>query len=612
MKFGASLCIDGKKQNAFNFENQSVTAMLTEEGDGYLYRNFLLSNQSENKSGRITNPYTLDVDIKCNKSVYIHSVKGDNFTKKSYEFNDATLEAGDSFLMIPSDGRSSDTAAFPFFDVTIDGKTYVFGIGWTGMWKCEIMRTSDSVNITVGLANADFYILPGESLNLPSVCIVEGNEGECSGDVRRRFRRVMLEHFNGMPKGYKQLPKAVSSFDCYFDWGNPWNNGAKWDEWLSYEGQIKCAQRQGKIRGMDTYWLDAAWFRNGFRTGVGNFSFEPAFDKGLKPLSDEVHKSGLRMLLWFEPERVYKDTDVYNAHPEYMLPCSTAENKNIFLYNLGDDNAYKYIRDELFKFIKDNGIDIYRQDFNISPINYWLENDEEGRKGITEIKHINNLYRLWDDMRQEFDGILIDNCAGGGRRIDLESIKRTCILWRSDIGNVPITDTLPVDMWQQNHVLAISEYLPCHSSGTWHTNANAVRSVATSGLNCIYDLLDDNFDTEEASLALDEVIHLGQYWDGDFYPLTKPVYNEEGFAGWQLNKDGNGFAVIFRRQNCAEDEFTVMFNGVDDNIEYSLYISDEYRKITAMTVSGKQLSGGYKVCLPKVRTSVVIEYRKNK
>ena len=239
-------------------------------------------------------------------------------------------------------------------------------------------------------------------------------------------------------------------------------------------------------------------------------------------------------------------------------------------------------------------------------------NDEEGRKGITEIKHINNLYRLWDDMRQEFDGILIDNCAGGGRRIDLESIKRTCILWRSDIGTVPITDTLPVDMWQQNHVLAISEYLPCHSSGTWHTNANAVRSVATSGLNCIYDLLDDNFDTEEASLALDEVIHLGQYWDGDFYPLTKPVYNEEGFAGWQLNKDGNGFAVIFRRQNCTEDEFTVMFNGVDENAEYILTISDEDRKNTTSNATGKELSGGYKVCLPKVRTSVVIEYRKNK
>ena len=207
--FGASLCINGKKHDAQSFNDPCIKAIFTEEGDGYLYRRFALSNESENKSGRFTDPYVLDAVIECKNKAFVHSITGDNFTKESFSFNDKDLGIKEEFIMIPSDGRSSDTTAFPFFDITVDNKTYVLGIGWTGMWKCEIKRSENNVNITVGLAHADFCILPGETLNLPSVCIVEGKENESAADVRRRFRRVMLKHFNGLPKNRSQLPKAA-------------------------------------------------------------------------------------------------------------------------------------------------------------------------------------------------------------------------------------------------------------------------------------------------------------------------------------------------------------------------------------------------------------------
>ena len=78
-------------------------------------------------------------------------------------------------------------------------------------------------------------------------------------------------------------------------------------------------------------------------------------------------------------------------------------------------------------------IDCYRQDFNFQPLEYWRNNDASDRRGITEIKHINGLYKLLDALLDKFPNLLIDNCASGGRRIDIETLRRSIPLWRSDL-----------------------------------------------------------------------------------------------------------------------------------------------------------------------------------
>ena len=76
--------------------------------------------------------------------------------------------------------------------------------------------------------------------------------------------------------------------------------------------------------------------------------------------------------------------------------------------------------------------DYYRQDFNMQPDIYWAANDEPGRTGMKEIRHIEGLYYFWDYLLSRFPNLLIDNCASGGRRIDWETIGRSAPLWRSD------------------------------------------------------------------------------------------------------------------------------------------------------------------------------------
>ena len=112
--------------------------------------------------------------------------------------------------------------------------------------------------------------------------------------------------------------------------------------------------------------------------------------------------------------------------PEYFLGDGNPEPWNNLL-DLGNEDAWKYIFGTLSGLIESIGIDCYRQDFNFAPLGYWRHNDAEDRRGIHEIKHINGLYRLWDALLGRFPHLIIDNCASGGRRIDIEMLRRSIL-----------------------------------------------------------------------------------------------------------------------------------------------------------------------------------------
>jgi len=140
--------------------------------------------------------------------------------------------------------------------------------------------------------------------------------------------------------------------------------------------------------GFNTHWLDAAWFPGGFPDGVGNWSAKPKeFPNGLKPVSDECHRLGMRFVLWFEPERVAAGTALAREHPEFVLG---GEKRGLF--KLNDPTARRYLTDLLSQRISEYGIDVYRNDFNIDPLGFWRGNDAADRQGMTEI-------RRWRDGR---------------------------------------------------------------------------------------------------------------------------------------------------------------------------------------------------------------------
>lgn len=598
--FNASVKLDG---NYFFAEDSCDHGVLTEISDienGYVYRKLKLTNLCDGNSPQITELYTIDHTFECKNAASMHTLRGDDCSKESFLPIDRKINIGEEIIMAPTGGRPSNTTAFPYFDITLDGKSYLFAVGWSGQWKAVITRSENGVNVKIGIENIDFYMKPGESFNTLSLCFVEGKEGESAADLRRRFRRYLITDFNPLPEGMDNLPISIQPYDRYFYGRCP--------DWPTVAGQIRTLEGAKKCGYIDTLWIDAAWFSVGFPYGVGNYSFAEGFPDGLRPVADAVHEAGMRFMVWFEPERIHRGSEIFENHPEFLLEIPEDENNR--LYNLGDEAAYEWLKNVLVNFIRDNGIDNYRQDFNIEPLPFWLKNDEKGRTGVTEILYVNGLYKLWDTLKKEFPQIFIDNCASGGRRLDFELMRRSAPMWRSDITCGPVKEDWHSDVWNQNQTLTLSEYLPYHACAVWELVANEVRSAATSGLACTFDVLKEGYDFERAKTVTGEVKHLSEYWKGDFYPLTAATLNENVFAAYQLAKEDGGFAAVYRRADCREEKFRLKLNAVDEDSDYLVTVTDEDYKKKVSTVSGADLKQGIDIDMPRAYTSAVCEYVK--
>ena len=133
----------------------------------------------------------------------------------------------------------------------------------------------------------------------------------------------------------------------------------------------------------------------------------------------------------------------------------------------------KWLTEHVDRLLNEQGIDLYRQDFNMDPLGYWRGADSPDRQGISEIKHVTGYLAYWDELRRRHPKMLIDSCASGGRRNDLETMRRAVPLWRSDYAFEAIG--------HQCMMYGLSLWLPFHGTGTVCTR---LYSMVTTPNNC--------------------------------------------------------------------------------------------------------------------------------
>ena len=358
----------------------------------------------------------------------------------------------------------------------------------------------------------------------------------------------------------------------------------------------------------DAVWVDAGW--NGpehypdTRTNcgdcwtkfVGDWRVNPGmFPEGtLKTVSDAAHAANMRFLLWFEPERAMPGTPVFEEHPEYFHPTPViVKGKPRYLLDLGSDAAWQYIFDALCRIIRENCVDIYRQDFNLDPQAVWAAADAPGRRGVTEIRHISGLYRLWDALRAEFPDLLIDNCAAGGRRLDFELTARSHVYCRSDYfvprtGNLAAVDYTP-EMHRSQIVLGQNvnvntlAWVPFQASEMNScTLFDDAEFFSLLGTGIVFSAPDWNGGSCECDFGAEETAwfrkmltvadRVRQILAGKFLPLTGPLStSEEEWAAFEgfLPERNMGFAAFFRRRQ-AERTRTFRLGWIDAAASYAI------------------------------------------
>jgi alpha-galactosidase len=201
----------------------------------------------------------------------------------------------------------------------------------------------------------------------------------------------------------------------------------------------------------------------------------------------------------------------------------------------------------------------------------------------------------------------IDNCASGGRRIDLETTSRSYPLWRSDYpcnGRAnPVAD--------QIETAGLSLYVPQHTAGTWEFDPYSFRSVATMGTSLCPDIRNKDLPLDAVKLAIGEVKELRPLYFGDYYPLLVINDNEQAWCGWQFDRPelGKGFAVAFHRSKSPYAVADVNLHGLDPKAKYEVEFRESYAAKEKRTMTGMELAR-QRVEIGSAPGSMLIVYRK--
>lgn len=555
----------------------------------------------------------IDTTLTGGRRWRLHRALGSNAQRDDFAPITDELKPDKAIHLAPVGGRSSNTVALPFFNLQTDNGGVLFAIGWSGQWAADLLiENRGNLRLRAGMEQTHLKLHPGEAIRTPRILLLAW-QGEDEFIGFNRLRRFLLQHHVPHRRGKPvTLPFTCSS--C----GPP-------DEanQATEQSQLEFASHFVPY-GVEYLWLDAGWFEGRWPNGVGNwFPRKDGFPRGLRPLSDGVRRMGMKgLLLWFEPERVYEGTWIDREHPDWVLRLPNNPNR---LLNLGHPSALHWLIEHLSQMIEREGIAVYRQDFNIDPLPFWRAADAPDRQGITEIRHVQGLYTLWDTLLKRHPDLLIDNCASGGRRLDLETISRSVALWRSDYRYFE-----PVG--QQCHTAGISRYLPTTATGCGYPDAYLMRSAMNNGLGLwtawspttTYETYrqflppeaswqpGQPFPLQRAKALAAEFRRVRGYFLGDFYLLTPYSTADDAWMAYQFHlpeKDA-GIVLIFRRTKCATPALRLPLRAVHADGSYELRFSDEHLKRSVKVFRGQELLKGIEVTIEHAPGSLLIEYRR--
>lgn len=516
----------------------------------------------------------------------LHHWNGTYVNRSDYEPHETTLKSGDSKTLTPTHGRPCG-GEFPYYNVAWKDQGVIAAIGWPGKWSASFTRDAGmGLRIAAGQERTHFKLLPGEEIRTPLIALQFWK-----GDVTHAqnvWRRWMFAH--NIPRRNGALPAPQM----------PAVSGNQFPGLLCNEaGEIQYIDRfEEEGIKITHWWMDAGWYPNkGDWGSVGTWEVDTArFPRGIRAVADHAHTKGLKLIVWFEPERVTPGTWLTENHPEWVLG-----GKNGGLLNLGNRDAWNWLVDCYDKLITEQGIDYYRQDFNMDPLPCWRNNDAEDRQGITEIRHVEGYLAFWDELVRRHPDMMIDSCASGGHRNDLETLRRSVPLLRSDY----IFD------WtgEQCHTYGFASWVPYWGTGLIDFDKYSFRSCLGLDTTLSCDARRTDLDWDLLRKLTAQWRDLAPYFTGDYYPLTPYSAADDVWIAWQFDdpEKGAGMVQAFRRPKCMYESARFNLRGLDPAASY--LVKDIDKEETRMYSGADLMEEGFLFTLPTAPGSAVITYQ---
>ena len=296
------------------------------------------------------------------------------------------------------------------------GSAWATSIAWSGNSHYLVERGFDGQqSIGAGeLLLAGEVILKGnESYEAPALFAVYSSQGldGVSAAFHSHLRAREIH-----PK--RPRPLTLNMWEAlYFD-----HNESKIRELVDVAAEV----------GVERVVLDDGWFhsRRNDRSGLGDWVIDPAvWPNGLTPVIEYINSKGIEFGLWFEGEMVNPDSDLYRAHPEWILHEGDRTPplwRHQLVLDLGHEEAYKHVLEQTSSLLAAHNIVYIKWDHNRVLV-------DAGHLGVAGVRRQTQaIYRLFAELKKRHPGLEIESCASGGARIDLGVIDYVDRFWTSD------------------------------------------------------------------------------------------------------------------------------------------------------------------------------------
>ena len=521
-----------------------------------------------------------------NNQYVLHHFKGDYCTPDSYEPRELRFGERNEITLTSSGGRPTNVE-FPYYRLQGPNDGLFFVVSWQGQWETTF-KADNGIRVRSGQQQVHTRLLSGEAIRTPMIFCMFYN-GSDQDRLVNLWRRWYLAHNIPRVDG-KLIPPVYANFSGEIFSATNEND--------TEQDLIRFTDRFfDNGVPFDYYWLDAGWYpcrvpgqeRNAWPY-VGTWKFDPKrFPNGLRPASDYIRSKGAKVLVWFEPERVTAESELAVDHPDWILGGH--------LLNLGNEDARKWITKRILDLLLNEGIDWYRQDYNIDPLGFWRRADAPDRQGMTENLYCQGYLKFWDELLANKPGLIIDSCASGGRRNDLETLRRSLPIHVTDYdyGDLTVKQAMHHTLFQ---------WFPNFGGVNWPADQSDIY-YHRSNYSLLYlgndrGVFNDDYDFTKLKQWMDEWREVVPLLYADYYPLLPYSRHDRDWCGWQFNdpETGEGMVQMFRRPQAGFLSGQFQLKGLEPEATYQV---KNFNSGEIVRKTGKEL----------MENGLLIELRKN-
>lgn len=452
-----------------------------------------------------------------------------------------------------------------------DGEVFGFNLIYSGNFLNQVeVDQFETSRILIGINPTEFawQLTPNSSFQTPEAVLSYTNQG--MNQLSQQLGQFYQEHLVNPNFAQQQRPILINNWEAtFFDFD---------------EAKLMTIVSEAKTLGIEMFVLDDGWFghRDDDTTSLGDwFVDKTKFPNGLSHLATQIHQLDMKFGLWFEPEMISLDSELYRAHPDWLICAPNRQatpSRNQYVLDLSRSEVVTYLIEQMSAVITETKLDYIKWDMNRNITEIFGNELAPNQQLELSHRYILGVYKLYDALTKRFPNVLFESCASGGGRFDLGMMYYAPQAWTSD--NTDAVERLNIQFgtsygYPQIMMGAHVSDVPNGQTGRM-TPLETRAAVAYFG-DLGYELdITQLSDSEKAAIKA-QVTFYKKYRQifqfGRFYRLDNPFADDPNVTSWMVVNSDQSLAIAARYQllNQPNPKSCRLFlQGLDPNKQYTV------------------------------------------